>query len=194
MREIMGADTAGEQSNDQLEADTTVTLVHLDQLENPLEPPDLPGPVWAIDTSHDVTHPARLAVTGAYPSGKIPRRDDMESLKVKFERFLALQYILVGRVHEYRPPEPNEDGSFSSGSVVGDVLLFEITSHEYLGGARFSASSSFSVEYLTDRAPWSRERSKAEWALEGDLLESTKANLLDEIQSTLPGADISLDY
>jgi hypothetical protein len=72
------------------------------------------------------------------------------------EEFLLPRFLFIIRANEYTAPQMLEDyakpkdtpfgqkitGSYEEGSIVGDVLVFEVDGKKFLGGVAFSAESS----------------------------------------------------
>jgi len=79
-----------------------------------------------------------------------------EFMTKRCEEFLAPRYLFIFRAHEFHAPKMLEDydkpkdgwfgdkivGSFETGSIAGDVLVFEVAGKRLLGGVTFTGKNS----------------------------------------------------
>ena len=82
-----------------------------------------------------------------------------EFMTQRCEEFLAPRYLFIIRAHEFKVPQIHDAyaepkagilgqkivGEYETGSVVGDVLVFEVAGKKFLGGVAFSGKNSGEV-------------------------------------------------
>jgi hypothetical protein len=86
-----------------------------------------------------------------------------ENVNRAFDRLMEIRYVLVLRTHRMFVGEVTEltraafdretegsAGTFESGGFLGDILLFDVTDGEFLGGAKIVAGNSETVEIRGD--------------------------------------------
>jgi hypothetical protein len=70
----------------------------------------------------------------------------LKHLAMDLQSFLGVQYVLVMRTTRKVEPRMWGNTGYTGGSWEGEALLFEVDGKKFLGGIRFSASSSPRVE------------------------------------------------
>ena len=78
-------------------------------------------------------------------------KDKRSIITSSLKENLEIQHIAVVRTHSYTAPLANKaTKTFTSGSITGDVLLYDFLTASYLGGVSWSAHSKANVETLKD--------------------------------------------
>lgn len=81
--------------------------------------------------------------------------DAPESVRLAFDKLLALKYLVVVRERLYSEPVASDATSFLPGTWVADVLVYDIEKAELLGGWSVSATNSDTVDVNTsDPGKW----------------------------------------
>lgn len=104
----------------------------------------------------------RKAISGS--SAQVPG----EYLESKFNEIGAIKYLVVVRTRLMAEPSAAGDGMFSPGLWQGEVMVFEVASGEFLGGAPITASNSDEVDVNAD--------DPGKW-LHSDLWSNTRAKV-----------------
>jgi hypothetical protein len=127
-----------------------------------------------------LTHPACVLRHGTGRWGsEAPGAADVESALPHLAR---VRYVLVPRLRFGRPTYNIEaDGAvrtFNPGSIVGDALLYDLTSGAHLGGFKVEVTNADQVE----------SQASAFAALQSDLTERARALMKERVVALAPGA------
>ena len=103
-----------------------------------------------------------------------------------FTELSSVRYLLVLRTTAYQEPRLTGESIFQTGLYTADALLFEVESHEYLGGFRIRATNAAEV---TDHAS-----SDSLTHLVIDLGMEVRRSLDEAVSRRFPGAGLPYGY
>lgn len=99
-------------------------------------------------------------------------KTDGADLEARFNHVAAIEYLVVVRTRIMAEPSAAGDGMFSPGLWQGEVMVFEVSSGNFLGGAPISAGNSDEVDVNV---------ADAEKFLHKDLLSNTRAKIREAL-------------
>ena len=84
-----------------------------------------------------------------------PTEIDGDTMAGLFDKLIAIKYLVVVRTRILAKPSAAGGGMFSPGLWQGELMVFEVESEEFLGGAPLTASNSDDVKVDTkDPETW----------------------------------------
>lgn len=142
---------------------------------------DLQPTRWLFNT-RSLLETGRHPPNEYHPDGLVPA--EVDHIRPLFETTEGLRYLLVMRTGTEVPPAISGSDGFTPGVILGEMLLFDVTTEDYLGGFRVNAMSSEEV-YVRSGGSL-----PAQDYLNSDLLEQLRLAIRAQLGQLLPAAGL----